>query len=356
MTTGEFGECRLTLPTLHDVARLADVSYATVDRLVNKRGGVADKSRVKIESAIAELGYQRNIAAANLARKKFYNFAFVIPTGSNAFFDRVRAEIASAIDAHRTEYAPIAIHGVDAFDPKALNAVLQKLIRQKVHGVVLVGYDSPDIRKTITKMRKAGIVVMMLVSDIANLEHDGYVGIDNTVAGKTAGRILGLAHGQGRGKILPVMGSTSARDHVERFDGFRQLIESKYGNISLCKTLECFDRRDLMEKKVRAALKKEPGITAIYSIGAGNAGLLKVFEDKQDQRPIIVAHELVSHARAALETGVIDFVIDQRPEIEVATALKIMRAKIDGYTSEMPKEITPEIFVAENLPPAPQQP
>ncbi len=51
--------------TLHDVAETAGVSYATVDRVVNRRGGVAHKSVVRVQDAIEKLGYVRDETAAN---------------------------------------------------------------------------------------------------------------------------------------------------------------------------------------------------------------------------------------------------------------------------------------------------
>ena len=47
-------------PTIHDVARSAQVSLATVDRVLNKRGGVAEKSVRKVLEAVEITGYVRD--------------------------------------------------------------------------------------------------------------------------------------------------------------------------------------------------------------------------------------------------------------------------------------------------------
>lgn len=77
-------------PTLSDVAQAAGVSYATADRVVNNRGNVARKSIDKVRDAVDRLGYVRNVAAANLSRRRVYRLAFLISSGTNAFFNRVR--------------------------------------------------------------------------------------------------------------------------------------------------------------------------------------------------------------------------------------------------------------------------
>jgi LacI family transcriptional regulator len=54
--------------TVHDVARVAGVSLATVDRVLNGRPGVRAATVEKVEAAIAEIGFQRDLSASLLAR------------------------------------------------------------------------------------------------------------------------------------------------------------------------------------------------------------------------------------------------------------------------------------------------
>ena len=77
-------------PTLHDVARAAGVSYSTADRVLNGRGGVAVKSVQRVRQAIEDLGYRRDITAANLSRRRSYRFAAFVPQGDHGFFSAIR--------------------------------------------------------------------------------------------------------------------------------------------------------------------------------------------------------------------------------------------------------------------------
>src|SRR6218665_3336083 len=54
-------------PTVHDIAKIAGVSLATVDRVLNGRPGVRAVTRGKVEEAIASLGFVRDLAAPHLA-------------------------------------------------------------------------------------------------------------------------------------------------------------------------------------------------------------------------------------------------------------------------------------------------
>ena len=104
------------LPTLSDVARRAGVSYATVDRVVNDRGGVADKSVKRVREAIDELGYVRNVAAANLSQSRTYRFAAIIPTGTNQFFQQLRAILEAERIRLLADRINLRIEGIAAFE------------------------------------------------------------------------------------------------------------------------------------------------------------------------------------------------------------------------------------------------
>lgn len=343
-------------PTLSDVARRAGVSYATADRVINNRGGVAEKSARRVRAAIDELGYVRNVAAANLAQQRTYRFVFVIPEGPNSFFQRLRNILDKAQPDLLTARVSVAVESVAAFDAEALVSCLQRLAEARVDGVALVGTDDPRVCAVLAALRASGIAVLTLVADVRGAERDGYVGIDNSVAGRTAGRLLLLAHGGRPGRVLPIVGVASARDHAERLVGMQEVLAGAGGKVTAAPVIEARDRHDIVEARLRERLAEDPGITAIYSAGAGNAGLVRVLAERADTRPIVVLHELVPHARQALESGLIDVVIDQRPEDEIQTALDCLRAIADRRAITPPVPIVPTLYLRENLPPLAEPP
>ena len=71
--------------TVHDVARAAGVSLATVDRVLNGRPGVRPQTAEKVEAAIRALDFRRDLSASLLARARDLRVAFLIPDGSNEF-------------------------------------------------------------------------------------------------------------------------------------------------------------------------------------------------------------------------------------------------------------------------------
>jgi len=83
--------------TVHDVARTAGVSLATVDRVLNARPGVRPETAEKVENAIKALNFRRDLGASLLARARDLRVVFLIPDGSNAFMESLNAAIARRV-------------------------------------------------------------------------------------------------------------------------------------------------------------------------------------------------------------------------------------------------------------------
>ena len=71
--------------TIHEVAKLAGVSIATVSRVMNDARNVSSGTRTRVSSAIAELHFRPNIAAIQLSRtrKRVGGVRFAIEASSN---------------------------------------------------------------------------------------------------------------------------------------------------------------------------------------------------------------------------------------------------------------------------------
>ncbi|MCC5969731.1 MAG: LacI family DNA-binding transcriptional regulator [Pararhodobacter sp.] len=341
-------------PTLRDVARAAGVSYATADRVLNARGGVAAGSEQRVRQAIADLGYVRDLHAANLSRGRVYRFVFVLPRGDHSFFQALRSAVEAQALQCRADRISISVQEVPALDPGALAAAL-RATSTEVDCLAVVATEAPEIAAALTDLRQRGLPVVTLVGDAAPDLRAAYAGIDNRMAGRTAGRLLALAHTSREGQILPVLGAFRARDHRDRFDGAAAVFTEAGSKLRLLPAIEVQDRPEVMRKRLSDALAEAANageaVTGIYSIGAGNRGLIDVLEGLEGPRPVVVLHELTPVSRAGLECGLIDAVIDQKPAEEVALAIAAMKALADGRCPEdVARAIVPAIYLPDNLP------
>src|SRR4029077_10108850 len=80
-------------PTIQDVARLANVSTATVSRSLSSPGRVAEETRRLVIDAVRSTGYQVNLTARNLRRRQAGAIVVLVPYIGNPFFSQILAGI-----------------------------------------------------------------------------------------------------------------------------------------------------------------------------------------------------------------------------------------------------------------------
>src|SRR3712207_5031745 len=80
---------RIRATRLQDVAKLADVSTATVSRALATPERVSPEARARVLEALAKTGYVPNPAARSLRSQKTFMVLVVLPDLSNTFFSKI---------------------------------------------------------------------------------------------------------------------------------------------------------------------------------------------------------------------------------------------------------------------------
>lgn len=76
-------------PKLSDVAKVAGVSPTTVSRVLNNRGYIGEKTRIKVDEAMKQLNYFPNDVARSLFIKKTFLIGVIFPTTTNPFYGQL---------------------------------------------------------------------------------------------------------------------------------------------------------------------------------------------------------------------------------------------------------------------------
>lgn len=336
--------------TVHDVARAAGVSLATVDRVLNGRPGVRATTTEKVEAAIKTLGFSRDLNASLMARARDLKVVFFIPDGSNEFMDSLAEAVARRAGPALADRMHLTTRRIRALDTGALAAGLDALVPDDCDCAVIVTSEEPDILAAVDSATRRGVAVMTLVSDLPRSNRRHFIGIDNVAAGRTAASLLGRFLPLG-GTVAVIAGSLHLRDHLERLEGFRQILSADFSGIELLGPLEGHDERDQTEALVSSLLAEHPDLSGIYNLGAGNAGLVAALEKSGRAGKLrVIAHELTAPTREGLRSGAIDVVLDQNPDGEIREAITAARSlalSAARHAATDPIEIG--IFLRDNL-------
>lgn len=87
-------------PTIKDVAKKANVSIATVSRVINNLNNVNSATARRVESAITELNYQRNQIARSLKTNDTKFVGIIAPEISNIFFTKIFEKLEVELSAY----------------------------------------------------------------------------------------------------------------------------------------------------------------------------------------------------------------------------------------------------------------
>lgn len=334
--------------TLTDIAREAGVSSATVDRVLNKREGVKDRTREIVIETARKLGYLASSEPFALAADQRIRLDFVLPAGTNTFIANLLSHIER--QAALLPDLDVRIRSIEGFNPDTLARTLHDLHGQTM-GVGVIALDHPTVREAMRSLAASGVQIVTLASDILHVPRLGYIGIDNRAAGRLGGYLLGRFLGRGvRRKVALFAGSLSYRGHEEREMGFRHIIADEFPDLEVVELREIRDDREKAYEEAAALFKRHPDLAGIYNIGAGNTGIGQALADAGKGGSIIfVGHELTDYNKGLLLDGTLDAVIDQNPRVEAREALSMLSRAIRG----LPIDYHPprlQVIFRENIP------
>lgn len=206
-------------PTIRHVAKEANVSVATVSRVVNDLGGYSDETKENILKIIKEIGYERNELARGLATKTTNTIGVLVPSVSTIFF----AEILNGIEevAHKNNYSVIVCN--TGINGKRTLEYLKVLSAKRVEGIILTSSPlNEEYYKTVINMK----IPCVLVSTMSYKFPLPYVKVDDKQASYAATQYL---IDNGHKKIAMISGDMDdSIAGVPRVNGYLQAL-SDYG-------------------------------------------------------------------------------------------------------------------------------
>lgn len=298
---------------LSAVAELAGVGVATVDRVLNERGGVAPMTARRVIKAARELELKR-ILPPLYARQ--LRFEVLLAKPDTLFLARLNdgiVRIAATLDRSVVIQRTRLTSGTPA-------QVAGRLLASSADGIMFYGESHPVIAAAVAQATAAGRPVVSIVTDLPGSGRLAFVGIDNLKAGRAAGFLAArLARRPGPALVLTNRLTYSA--HAARVEGFHAGLARTV--LHGAAVLETDDDPDKAQRLLRAALREHPDAVAVYNTGGtvGAAGELLRRQRRADEI-VYIAHELTAESRGLLQEGVLTFVIDQAFELQARHALE----------------------------------
>lgn len=328
-----------------DIALQAGVGTATVDRVLNGRPGVRQKTIDRVLGAARQLekAPARPAVIPSIAAGMSVD---VIIAGNAGFANDILARALRRLgEQHGLE---LRTNYPQRMNPLALVDALEQSLERGSSGLIVQPLEHPAVREAIGRFIRQGIPVVSILTDLPDMETLGYSGLDNRAAGRTAGLLMGRLIG-GKGQVAVFWGGQLYRSHEEREMGFRTVLRDEYPALSL---REVVQGQDDPEKNYRAAkqlLATQKDLRGIYCIGGGNRGIEKaMLESGRKDEIVYIAQNLTALTRQCLLSGVMDAVVHQDMVRVADAALKAVINHSVGRPVAI-ERVPVEIIMRENL-------
>lgn len=331
------------------IARSCGLSTATVDRVLNNRGGVSPANRQRVMQAALSLGYLPMAGSLPLPAKPV-KLEFFLPMERNAFMGEIGNHLVEF-----SERSPLVagcrVHSLPGISPESLQVAMDDL-GLDTRGVGVVAVDHPRTRNLLGEIAEAGIRLVTVISDVAIPTRSAYVGLDNRVAGRTAALLMGRLTCGKSGKIAILTGSRSYRCHEERETGFLTVMLEGFPGLSVLDSIEVNEAPEVSHAVTLDLLRTRPDLIGIYCVGGGRSGVARALREMPRRaKPIFICHDLTRLTRSYLIDDIADVVIDQNARLIAEQSVMQLLGSIAAPTPFLPRtHIEPRLIFKENIP------
>lgn len=203
--------------TIKDIARMAEVSTATVSLILNnKDGNISASTREKVLRIVKESNYIPNTMARSLVTRKTKTIGLIIPDIANPFFP----ELARGAEDKASEagYSIIFCDTDDDFEKEEKN--IDMLAEKMVDGIVFA--HSAKRTGGLASYDRGNIPIVLIDRDLESENVKGKVLVNNL-----EGAYHGVKHllDNGRRKIAFITGALASNTARDRLAGYRKAIE-----------------------------------------------------------------------------------------------------------------------------------
>lgn len=304
------------LSGVKEIARRANVSIGTVDRVLHNRNGVSPKTREKVRDIIKELDYQPNLLARRLASKKVIHIATLIPSVSkDTSFWLVPLEGISRAEAEIKQYnIRIDKYFFDQDDKESFISQTRKILRKKPDGVLL----SPDfIEESVAftnKCNQLGIPYVFIDSDIETQNRLSYIGPHLYNSGYLVANLASYILRGNESVLLLNISKRMYKHHhlLRKEEGFR----SYFKDHSINRQIEKIDIRKgdslSIEKEIASVLSRNKDIRLVFVTNSRVSVVAQCLK-RLKKKLILIGYDFLEENIMALKDGDIDFLICQKP-------------------------------------------
>lgn len=297
-----------------------------MDRIIHNRGQVSQENIDKVNAIIEKHGFKRNIFASNLASNKKCKIAVFLPKFEKLEYWESQLNGVKKAGEDFGKFGIELHYFLYDFDSMSFQRMFSQVLDFECDGLLFSPIFHEESLVFLEDYKKKDIPVVMIDSDIKDKIPHYYIGQDAFKSGYLAGRLISFAVKNERNvlivKIAREIDSTSV--YLQRIKGFYTFFEEhpELTNFSFSEiTIKDSDASQL-------TLEMFKNISSIF-VPNSRAYIVAQFLEQQNIKGVrIIGYDLLKENIVYLNSGIIDFLINQKPEEQGYTGINYLYKKI----------------------------
>lgn len=336
--------------TIKEIAKKAEVSIGTVDRVLHNRGRVAEETKERVLKIAREGNYSSNVYARNLKLNRVYNIAVILPQ-RNAYWAKHSDGVNRALEELDYLTTQLYEYNLESETGDGIEEVLEQVLADEPDGIVIAPIFLNENSPVIQKLNESKIPVVQVDSEIELPNCISFIGQDAFQSGLMSGSLLD--EGYSDDYLVYVitfqavhMYNKSVVNRIKGLESYYQQKSEAPGIINI--NLER-DQRGVVDilQEMKASGKK-------IRLFIPNSGSYLLASDlaplKKELQLRMIGYDLIDMNKHFLKDGTINYLIHQQPRQQGYKAIQALHQHLLLKAEVKQEQFLPlDIITKENL-------
>ena len=339
-----------TIYTINDIAKMANVSRGTVDRVIHGRGTVSKKAHDKVKLVLDKINYKPNLIARSLKKGELSKIAALIPDPKcDVFWQRPLAGIENV----KEDFAALGVT-IDNFlfnpnNPETFRDCTVEVLEKQYDGLLVAPFFYHESLEFFKKCDTKNLPYVTFNTFLEDANAVSHVGQDLKQSGRVAAELMNkIAFSNGKLLIIHIDEDLADSIHMQKKEiGFSHYFDGQNPQNFKIEVLRT-NPLENMETILIDLLQNDPEIKGIY-VTTSKVFLVAKILQKHNIKKYLIGYDLISENLSYLQSGIIDFLIFQNPGTQANLGISFL-IDLLVFNKDIPnKKLLPiEIVMKEN--------
>lgn len=338
------------MATIKEIARQANVSIGTVDRVIHNRGKVKPAVEERIRRIMKELNYRPNVFARNLVLGKTFTFGVIMPQENqdSGYWRKSTLGIEQAASDLRSQRVAVKYFHFNKYSQGSFEKAADKALHSNLDGLLATPGPDKEFHQFAKNVGELPIVIFgTAMTDVPCIS---CIGQDAFQSGVVAGRMMHLL--VQRESSIASIEIQSVDAHIDhRARGFASYFRDK-GHIRIVEYYadgngDAQHYQTLLEK----ILAENERVQGIFVTNVNTHKMAAQIEELNLVGQVhLIGYDLIEENIRYLRSGAVDFLISQRPSVQAYQGINALYRNVvlkEPVREKMNVQI--DIVVKENI-------